>query len=966
MGETDKKQPFHLELCAHDYQKIGEISFSSQNKEWITCRVINEDIVNDIKDSKDCIEKKINDYREGILKENADKLNWDNISTIFKQVKTHIITQDLRRNILKNIVEKIVFNELKIIDKEFIEFISEKHNIGNESSLSDFKEILKNIIKSKYKNIIKNGITVKEVNELVDLTIKLKSDQSLGENSDISTIIENYCKINDASVVSAIKKKFNDINALDLEYISNIKDLLKDFTITDDLLVSIVREILEKNKVLPNVSDEELSATKKLNKNSLSQICEKIEVSVEADKDTIVKPLKIMLNEASYRFKTEQYECSFDSEKKGLDRIIKNGIKIKKSSPPKDITGIQFKEIEEDLKKEGRFVIIQKVFKEVVKKERENEIYIGKSIIREKEKIGVLMKDGVYPESRLNGVIGALTVCLDIENSKAGDEISYQITSENVKKVCENWYRKKFEEENKKEKISVQKFVEKYPEYSEYIKISDKNEIVIREDIIIPETTYNLTLNKELKAKENLSVNLRIDSRFDSKSEDQNNKSFFAATMLTYGNIGHINVDQVICDNNNLFDCLLVAVLSQALEKAYYKGIYKTYRQFESNNEKLKGSIDIARHIKLNAGMNNGKIACRFRENTVNNYLNILIYKTYEYAKLRYPEVTKSRIENNARLRPLFDTLRYEVDAYSIPLKTVISKNMDPIAHPFFSEYELVRKTCLKLLRGEGVSIFEDSNNTVNGFLYYLPDLWEDYLNKVFDKALYWVDENGDRCLKDLYTDSQATQGYISNISNEKNENPFLCVARPDFVFYELGDNKNRKNKLILDAKMKPAAYGFFAGEECSGDIRGTLVSDVDKCLRDMLVFNAEKGTGVVFPKETTESVHIRNKKALEPEYYTYEELLTRINDEYGIPREDKEAPNEDNNKSKKGIPEDYFKREINDFIKDKNFYSLPFVVPNSGEFENYREWKKVFDYSEEKFVSYVMMEKVFGKIPKK
>ena len=36
------------------------------------------------------------------------------------------------------------------------------------------------------------------------------------------------------------------------------------------------------------------------------------------------------------------------------------------------------------------------------------------------------------------------------------------------------------------------------------------------------------------------------------------------------------------------------------------KGLYKTYQRFEKNDDKLKGTIDISRHIRLNLGLPSG------------------------------------------------------------------------------------------------------------------------------------------------------------------------------------------------------------------------------------------------------------------------------------------------------------------------------------------------------------------------
>lgn len=619
----------------------------------------------------------------------------------------------------------------------------------------------------------------------------------------------------------------------------------------------------------------------------------------------------------------------------------------KKTVSNDKIGGIERSKIEEKLKQEARFEIIKELFAEIEKKEKKGEIYVGRSIIREKEKIGILMQEGIHRHSQLNGLIGALTVNIKLNNKKIVKHcLKYQVSDDSIKKICEQFYRDDYCEskDNKSEYIS---------KYNEYIKLSEKDEIILKDNAVaeFPKVVYCVTLDNPTAKDKNISVNIRIESRFDYDKKHLNEckngtHSYFAAMLLSCGHIGHLNIDNVICDDNNLFDCLLVALLSQNLEKAYYKGIYKAYRQFESNDEKVRGAIDVSRHIRLNAGMNNGRIACRYRENTINNYLNILICKAYDYAKVKYPEIVHNRIDNDGRLSSMLDLLRYEVDSQSVPLQIAILNNLKPISHPYYSEYESVRKICLQLLRGEGVSIFEDSDKTVNGFLYYLPDLWEDYLKIVFNQVVLERDQNGQPIYENIYVDEQAEEKYIirdysnpvtdgNKIEDESDEKElFSCKARPDFVFYQKSKS-DYKNILILDAKMKPGAYRFFNNEYV--EYRESLVNDVDKCLRDMVVYNAILGTGVVFPKKVNdyrEEIQGENvdKNDLEKSYMKYEYV---------------------------NIPKDYFKRKISSWFTDKSFFALPFIVPKSYEYDSYRDWKKVLDYSEKNFIQYVMHEQV-------
>lgn len=420
-------------------------------------------------------------------------------------------------------------------------------------------------------------------------------------------------------------------------------------------------------------------------------------------------------------------------------------------------------------------------------------------------------------------------------------------------------------------------------------------------------TGYELGSNKN-----KVSIQLRIHSKFDEEGDDKTNY-FFSATMLTHGLVSGLSSDSVDCDENMLFDFLLIDFFVRYLQEACKKGAYRTYRQFEKNDDKLRGAIDVSRHIRLNMGQDTGRIAYRYRENTVNNYLNILIVKTYEYIKKQYREIVERKIDGNHDIHSFMMMLIYDTDAMSISQNQVIRENLRPISHPYFAEYEEVRKICLKILRGEGVSIFGDSdNNTVGGFLYYMPDLWEDYLNDVFREAI-------DNSIN-LRKEEQYELGYIhkhkQNNQKHNNKENYLCTARPDFVF----SDGNNQPVMILDAKCKH--WMWEVANQDKYDER--FVHDADKCIRDMVILGA-KETGVVFPAEDNT---VKDSKNVNDTDF-YKRYLDFFNN---------------------GKHERIISKGNNECI----FYFLPHFVPQSENSLGYSEWKVEFDASREAFIKFV------------
>lgn len=468
-------------------------------------------------------------------------------------------------------------------------------------------------------------------------------------------------------------------------------------------------------------------------------------------------------------------------------------------------------------------------------------LYIGCSSVRRErnEKISVFMNSGAHSEnSRINGIIGAVTVTVENES----------INGKQIKGADEI-------------KVNIQ-FESRYDYIYESI------------DLDVNETCSHFISDND--------ANVRPKT-----------KSYFAATLLTYGVIDNFN-DSVYCSNNALFDFLLIDVLFRQIKEATYKGLFRTYRRFEKNDDRLKGTIDISRHIRLNGDQNNGKVAYSYKANTVNNYLNILILKAFNYIEKKYPRIVNRKLDKEIKVREYFNTLCYEVNEQEVSLQNAISNNIKPISHPFYKEYEAVRITCLRILRNDSISIFDSTNGAVNGFIYYAPDLWEDYLKSCFDL-----------CRGNIDISEQSRTKYISS----NNKDNYLCTSMPDFSF-----SKNQKVVLILDAKLKPRWQNIIYNEKLFKSKYGEefqLSEDIDKCIRDMVVFGANS-TGVVFPMDG------------------------------GKIRSDEKEPSMDEIKRKISKNSEGF------------FYTLPHVIPKSAEYASYNEWKKDFNEYRGQFISMV------------
>ena len=323
-----------------------------------------------------------------------------------------------------------------------------------------------------------------------------------------------------------------------------------------------------------------------------------------------------------------------------------------------------------------------------------------------------------------------------------------------------------------------------------------------------------------------IEVTLQIQSRFDINEDNQLAKPCFLSTMLLGSNPVVSQNFVYVNTKDYLFDFLLLFSYKSKFKTACLKGYYRTYHRFERNDDRIKGTINIADHIKNNAGLNNGKVTYSYRENSVNNYLNYLIVNTYLYLKKKYYSLVKIVIDSDIELKQLIDNLKDSIDYTKYSIKTIISKNLNVITHPFYTEYESLRKICLRILRNEGVTIFNSNlREKVEGILFYIPDLWEKYLVKLLVGNEYYL----------------LAQERIKILDKQD--------TFPDYVFFM--DKYRKEPFMILDAKFKEKwSIAIFSNKNHFSDV----LDDYDKCIRDMNSICGHS-TGVIFPTNDIKAI---------------------------------------------------------------------------------------------------------------
>jgi McrBC 5-methylcytosine restriction system component len=192
---------------------------------------------------------------------------------------------------------------------------------------------------------------------------------------------------------------------------------------------------------------------------------------------------------------------------------------------------------------------------------------------------------------------------------------------------------------------------------------------------------------------------LNIHSRFSTEGMGDNFLHYMLKRVL------NINVTNLETDTSNkleLYD-LLRYIFPSYLNAALKKGVLRQYQRFEYNDASIKGTIDIARHIKQNTPFT-GKVAYSTREYTGDNNVMELIRHTIEYIQ--------SSSRNGNQILNSSDEVRHNVAAvirstpsYSIGKrqKVIIKNRLTPVRHAFYTEYRDLQRLCLMILRHQKI-----------------------------------------------------------------------------------------------------------------------------------------------------------------------------------------------------------------------------------------------------------------------
>ena len=294
---------------------------------------------------------------------------------------------------------------------------------------------------------------------------------------------------------------------------------------------------------------------------------------------------------------------------------------------------------------------------------------------------------------------------------------------------------------------------------------------------------------------------LKIYSRFDNQKHD-----FFLHYMLQkVFSFNIFNLD-FTSSEDYVFE-FLVYMFPAMLKKAMRQGVYKEYRRFRHNDANVRGTIDISRHIRENIPFR-GTVAYNTRESCFDNSVTGLIRHTIEYIKT-IPSGDVILSSDKAVDDCIKKIVSYTPSYNHTERIKIIQDNLLPCNHPFYTEYAVLQKLCVQILRHEEIKYGTDDDR-IYGILFDGAWLWEEYLNTLLCEKGF------------IHPENKLGTGAIYLF--EHGGQRF-----PDFW----------KQDIVLDAKYKKTAI--------NGDLLDIDRDDVHQIMAYMYRLKAPKG-GIICP----------------------------------------------------------------------------------------------------------------------
>jgi len=264
---------------------------------------------------------------------------------------------------------------------------------------------------------------------------------------------------------------------------------------------------------------------------------------------------------------------------------------------------------------------------------------------------------------------------------------------------------------------------------------------------------------------------LVIESRFSTDRHDHFFE-YLLERVLDFPNILELNT--AVNQDIKIFNLLLL-LFPRYLKLAMRKGAYKTYVVNTYNDSNVKGTIDIARHIRKNTPFI-GKIACNQRVFSYDNYLMELIRHTIEFIKNKPYGYKILNIVKDEAFDVVKATSGYK---YHDRRKIIMENKKNPIRHAYFYEYRELQRLCIMILQHEKHHV-STGIRQIHGILFNGAWLWEEYMNSLIGRFFYHPMNKGGKGAQRLFADN-------------------IGLIYPDFI------SRDTEARTVADAKYKPS-----------------------------------------------------------------------------------------------------------------------------------------------------------------
>jgi 5-methylcytosine-specific restriction endonuclease McrBC regulatory subunit McrC len=266
------------------------------------------------------------------------------------------------------------------------------------------------------------------------------------------------------------------------------------------------------------------------------------------------------------------------------------------------------------------------------------------------------------------------------------------------------------------------------------------------------------------------SERLIIGSRFSAGDNDYFFQ-YLLEKVMDFPNVIDLEVD---ANQDNLLFSLLLFLFPKYLQTAMRKGIFKRYIRYRYNDENVKGTIDIARHIAKNTPFI-GNVAYSQRELSYDNYLMELVRHTIEFIRKKpYGNKLLFKAKDEVKLVVAATPKYKECDR-----RKILEENKkNTVRHAYFREYRALQYLCILILQYQKHQIGIGSRQ-IYGILFDGAWLWEEYVNSLIGNVFYHPMNKGRKGAQHLF-------------------NGNVGLIYPDFI------SRDNDTRIVADAKYKP------------------------------------------------------------------------------------------------------------------------------------------------------------------